>query len=265
VPTTAPVFEAAAALDRPKGEGTEEPPGPLRRYAGGRPVVVIDPGHGGIDSGAVGKDGLLEKDLTLRFALELARQLKAGGKVEPVLTRDKDDTLALTERVEIAERHKAALLISIHADSVKQDYVRGATVYTLSEDASDAVAAEFAERENRADILAGFSLDPKADDLVKKIVGDYIQSDIQRQSAWFANSLVSGLNGSIALNSKPLRRGAFVVLKGDIVPSVLFEIGYLSNKDDEAMFRAEGWPRSEAESTARAIESFLGNDMTAGQ
>jgi len=264
VPTTAPEFEAAVAAETPGNDLVGAPRRSANRLAPDRPVVVIDAGHGGIDSGAIGKDGLLEKDLTLEFAIELARQLKLGGKIEPVLTRDSDTSLALEDRVDVAEQHKAALFISIHADSVKQDYVRGATIYTLSEDASDALAAAAADRENRSDVLAGFSLEDQPDE-VADILVDFGLRDTRRQSVGFAKSLVASLDGSIPLNSHPWRRGAFVVLKVEGVPSVLFELGYLSNKEDEAMFRSGSWPGSEARNTARAIEAFFGSNVTAGQ
>lgn len=263
VPTTAPEFEAAAARDRPLQEGGLA--GPVRPVHPGRPVVVIDPGHGGIDSGAVGREGLLEKNVTLEFALALARQLKAGAEVEPVLTRERDDFVALDERIDFAERHRAALFISVHADSVKEDYVRGATVYTLSDDASDALTAALADRENRSDILAGLSLDRETDDQVVDILLDFTMRETRNLSVRFANSLVDHLDGSVPLNTRPWRRGAFVVLKTAEVPAVLLELGYLSNKDDEALFRSEGWPNSEAETTARAIETFFGVNVTAGQ
>jgi N-acetylmuramoyl-L-alanine amidase len=263
-PTTASAFEAAAAEDRPAHDAVTARAGALAAPSSGRPVVVIDPGHGGIDSGAVGADGLLEKDVTLQFGLELARQLRERGQLEPVLTRDGDDFLALSERVELARRHGAALFISIHADSVAEDYVRGATVYTLSDDASDSVAAALADRENRSDILAGLSLDDEPDE-VADILFDLARRETKNLSVRFAKFLVDDLDGSVPLNSNPWRRASFRVLKAPEVPSVLFELGYLSNKEDEALFRSEDWPRNEAEITAEAIEQFFGEHLAAGQ
>jgi N-acetylmuramoyl-L-alanine amidase len=263
VPTTDAAFEVASRQDRPLlTAGPRPSPAPPRKL--GRPVVVLDPGHGGIDSGAVGDDGLLEKDITLKFALEVARQLKLAGKVEPILTRDGDDFLALKERVELAREHHAALFISIHADSVREDYVRGATVYTLSDDASDATAAALAARENRADILAGLAIDTQPDD-VADILFDLAMRETRNFSVRFAQALVGDMKGSLPLNGNPWRRASFLVLKAPDVPSVLLELGYLSNPDDEKLFRGAGWPMSQARTVARSVEAFVGGNVTAGQ
>ena len=265
VPTSASAFEAAALKDRPQQVAVVAPPkAPPEAPTTGLPVVVIDAGHGGIDSGAVGKDRLIEKDVTLKFALELARQLKAGGKVEPVLTRDDDSFLSLAERTDVGRRHHAALFVSIHADTVKEKYVRGATVYTLSDDASDALAQALAERENRSDILAGLALDQQPDD-VADILFDLARRETKNLSIRFAKSLVDDLRGEVALNANPWRRAAFKVLKAPEVPSVLFELGYLSNADDEKLFKSDKWPGVEAKSAARVIESFVGGGGSAGQ
>lgn len=263
-PTTSDSFEAAALNDR---GGTDEPaarPGGPPLAANGRPIVVIDPGHGGIDSGAVGDDGLLEKNVTLRFALEMMRQLKAHGKLEPILTRTGDDFLALPERVGVAQRHKAALFISIHADSVREGFVRGATVYTLSDDASDALAAALAARENRSDILAGLALEDQPDE-VADILFDLARRETRNLSIRFAKALVGDLTGAMPLNGNPWRRASFRVLKAPEVPSVLLELGYLSNKADEKLFRDPKWPAAEATTVAKAIEDFFVRNVSAGQ
>lgn len=254
-PGTEEAFLAAARADSPDSAAPEPPKGPV--VGAGRPVVVIDPGHGGIDSGAVGEDGLLEKDLTLEFGKELARRLKAEGALEPILTREGDDFLSLPDRVEVARRHGAALFISIHADSVRQDYVRGATVYTLSDDASDELAAALAERENRSDILAGLALEDQPDD-VADILFDLARRETRNLSVRFAQDLVKDMKGIMALNANPWRRASFRVLKAPDVPSVLLELGYLSNAKDEAFFRSEDWPETSADTVAEAIEAFFG-------
>ncbi len=266
VPTTEEAFAAATLQDRPTRvtaalRGTTEE-SPVR--SSGLPVVVIDPGHGGIDSGATGKDGVLEKDITLDFSKELARQLTAGGQIDPVLTRTEDTFLSLPDRVEIAQKRKAALFISVHADTVRQDYVRGATVYTLSDDASDALAQALAEHENRSDILAGLALEDQPDD-VADILFDLARRETRNLSVRFAKSLVADMRGEVALNSNPWRRASFRVLKAPEVPSVLLELGYLSNTDDEKLFSSDDWPANEAKTVARAIEAFLRGRMTAGQ
>jgi len=263
-PTSKNDFEAAVQRDRPQQIRIAPRRGAPPLAGSGKPVVVIDPGHGGIDSGAVGEGGLREKDVTLEFGLELTRQLKAGGKLEPVLTRDTDTFLSLSERVDLARQNQAALFISIHADTVRQDYVRGATVYTLSDDASDALAAALAARENRSDILAGLALEDQPDD-VADILVDLARRETRNLSVRFAKSLVEDMDGNFELNSNPWRRASFKVLKAPEVPSVLLELGYLSNTEDEAMFRAEKWPAKEAETVARAVETFVGGQVTAGE
>jgi N-acetylmuramoyl-L-alanine amidase len=156
------------------------------------------------------------------------------------------------------------LFISIHADTVRQDYVRGATVYTLSDDASDELAAALAERENRSDILAGLALDDQPDD-VANILFDLARRETRNLSVRFAKALVDDMKDAFELNSNPWRRASFKVLKAPEVPSVLLELGYLSNSDDEAMFRSEEWPEDEARTIARAVEEFLDQPVAASQ
>lgn len=263
IPTSEAAFAVAVRQDRHE-PATTAALGQMPHDPAGRPVVVIDPGHGGIDSGATGAEGLLEKDVTLKFGQELARQLKEGGKLQAVLTRDGDSFLSLGDRVEAARRHHAAFFVSIHADSVREKYVRGATVYTLSDDASDALAQALAERENRSDILAGLALSDQPDD-VADILFDLARRETKNLSIRFAKELVDDLDGSLPLNANPWRKASFKVLKAPDVPSVLLELGYLSNKDDEKLFRDKDWPASHAGTVARAIEEFLGESVTAGQ
>jgi N-acetylmuramoyl-L-alanine amidase len=265
VPTTAEKFAKAVDEDRPTRQAATPPSevgGPVANA--GLPIVVIDPGHGGIDSGATGGDGVLEKDVTLKFAQELARQLKAGGKLQPIMTRETDVFISLRDRVTVGRQNHAALFVSVHADTVRQNYVRGATVYTLSDDASDALAAALAEKENRSDILAGLALEDQPDD-VADILFDFARRETRNLSVRFAKTLVNDLRGGVALNGNPWRRAAFMVLKAPEVPSVLLELGYLSNKDDEKRFKSKGWPADEAEKVARAIEAFFDGKVTAGQ
>ena len=266
IPTSEDAFAAAALGDRPErvSVSTALRGGEPEGTPSGLPVVVIDPGHGGIDSGALGKDGVMEKTITLEFAKELAEQLRVGGKIEPVMTRTDDTFVSLGDRVEIARQHHAALFVSVHADTVRENYVRGATVYTLSEDASDALSQALAEHENRSDILAGLALEDQPDD-VADILFDLARRETKNLSVRFAKSLVNGMHGKVALNSNPWRRAAFRVLKAPEVPSVLLELGFLSNPDDEKLFSSKDWPASEAETVARAIEAFVVGRQTAVQ
>jgi N-acetylmuramoyl-L-alanine amidase len=265
VPTSAEKFAKAVDEDRPTRQAATLPgegAGPVANA--GLPVVVIDPGHGGIDSGATGDGGLLEKDVTLKFGRELARQLKAGGKLQPIMTRDTDVFVSLGDRVSVGRKNKAALFVSVHADTVRQNYVRGATVYTLSDDASDALAAALAERENRSDVLAGLALEDQPDD-VADILFDLARRETRNLSDRFAKALVDDMRGGVALNGNPWRKASFLVLKAPEIPSVLLELGYLSNKDDEKLFKSETWAASEAEKVARAIEAFFGGKVTTGE
>lgn len=263
VPTSTDDFQAAVEAGREEQVAAVMPQsGP--RVETDLPIVVIDPGHGGIDSGAVGGDGLVEKAITLEFSLLLEQRLRDSGILEPLLTRDDDTFLSLSERVEIARQHQAALFISVHADTVRQNYVRGATVYTLSDDATDELAAALAERENRSDVLAGLAIEDQPDD-VADILFDLARRETRNLSVRFAMSLVEDMDGAFELNSNPWRRASFRVLKAPEVPSVLLELGYLSNAEDQAMFRSEDWPEDEATAVARAIEAFIGGQATAGQ
>lgn len=265
VPTTPEAFEKAAANDRPRRLASNAPQGSDGPAASaGLPVVVIDPGHGGIDSGATGKDGMIEKDVTLRFGLELQKQLNAGGKLRAVLTRSGDSFLSLPERVAFAHKNGARLLISIHADTVRENYVRGATVYTLSEEASDELSKALAEQENRSDILAGLALEDEAED-VADILFELARRESRNLSIRFAKALVDDMRGKIALNANPWRRASFRVLKAPEVASVLLELGFLSNEDDEKLFQSEDWPQNDAKTVARAIEGFFKGKETAGQ
>jgi len=262
-PTTAENFAAAAMRDRPPEAEPRVNAAEMGPHRSRGAVVVIDPGHGGIDSGAVGADGLLEKDVTLAFSSELVGRLKSGGKVDAILTRSDDSFVGLGDRVEMAQQHAAMLFISVHADSVNEDYVRGATVYTLSDDASDSLAAALAARENRSDVLAGFALDEQPDE-VADILFDLARRETKNLSVRIAKSLVADLDGTLPLNKSPWRRASFRVLKAPEIPSVLLELGYLSNKEDEKLFRTAGWEKGSAEKVARAIEQFAATGV-AGQ
>jgi N-acetylmuramoyl-L-alanine amidase len=261
-------FAAAAAADNTKtnaaATGDASKGDRLRGSSpGGRPIVVIDPGHGGIDSGAAGAKGVLEKAVTLEFALELATRLQAGGRVDPVLTRNSDKFLSLRQRIAIARNNRAALMISVHADTVPEEYVRGATVYTLSEKASDSLSAALAARENRSDILAGMAIDDQPDE-VADILFDLARRESRNLSLRFAKGLVKDMSAVVKLNNSPWRRAAFQVLKAPDIPSVLLELGFLSNSYDEQLLRSSIWRKRSAEAVASAIELFVGDASPAG-
>lgn len=218
-------------------------------------TIVIDAGHGGIDGGAEGVNGTIEKSITLAFALELRQKLLESGSYQVFMTRDTDIFLPLDERVRIARQHEADLFISIHADTISRKGIRGATVYTVADQASDAEAQATADRENLSDTLAGIEI--KQDDHeVADILVDLIRRETHSYSVRFARSLVGKLSPAIELINNPHRSAGFKVLKAPDVPSVLVELGYLSNVQDEAQLRDPDWRAKAADRIIAAITSF---------
>ncbi len=209
----------------------KRPPAP---NTGAKRTVVIDPGHGGVDPGAISASGVYEKDVTLVVALELRNRLKATGRYRVALTRERDAFVKLRDRVASARSVAGDLFISLHADSIHNRRLRGASVYTLSETASDEEAAALADRENRADIIAGVDLSDESD-VVSGILIDLAQRETMNRSAEFANLLVVEIGNAAKLLRKSRRFAGFAVLKAPDMPSVLVELGYLSNREDEQM------------------------------
>ena len=222
----------------------------------GKPfTIVIDPGHGGIDGGAEGVSGIAEKEITLTFATELQKKLSETGKYRVFLTRDSDVFLRLDERVRIARQHEADLFVSVHADTIRLRGIRGATVYTVSDRASDAESAATAMRENLSDQLAGFEIEDE-DHAVADILADLIRRETHSFSMRFARSLVGELSNTIELINNPHRFAGFRVLKAPDVPSVLLELGYLSNAKDEEQLRNPEWRGKAIDSLVSAIDLF---------
>lgn len=229
------------------------------RRRSSRPIVVIDPGHGGIDTGATGSNGTLEKAVALDFGQLLKRKLEEGGRYDVYMTRESDMFIPLRERVQIARSHNADLFVSVHADSVRigKNEVRGASVYTLSEKASDAVAAELAERENRSDVIAGIDLsqEPSA---VTDILIDLARRETKNFSIFFARNLVEELQSAAKVIKNPHRSAGFRVLEAHDMPSALVELGYLSNKLDEKLLTSEEWRERMSSAIASAVDRFFG-------
>ena len=224
-----------AALARPAVVAPDAAAGPAPPQ---RRVVVIDPGHGGVDPGAVAPSGHFEKDLTLGFGRDLRDRLEATGRYQVVMTRDSDIFLSLRDRVNRARAAGGELFISLHADSIDDAGVRGGAVYTLSETASDKEAAALAARENKADVIAGVTLDV-ADRDIASILIDLAQRETMNRSSVFASAAVHSMSsGSVRLRKRPHRFAGFRVLKAPDVPSVLVELGYLSNRSDERFLRS---------------------------
>ena len=223
---------------------------------GSRPLVVIDPGHGGHDPGATGAGGLKEARLTLTLARALRDRLVEQGRVRVALTRDSDRFLVLAERYGIARRLNADLFISIHADAAADDGARGATIYTLGEQASDAEAARIAARENRADTVNGVALGGQRGD-VAAILLDLSRRTTAERSDLFAGLVLREARSSLTFRREPRKSAAFVVLKSPDVPSILFEAGYISNaKDAQRMLGPEA-QASFSRAFARAIEAYF--------
>jgi len=225
------------------------PPPP--RPGADRFTVVLDPGHGGVDPGAE-RNGVSEKQLMLSFARTLADSLRRAG-VEVVLTREEDVFVALETRVAIAHQTQGDLFISLHADILSQGGARGATVYTLSDDASDTATEHLASRHNRSDIIAGADL-TGSDDQVAQVLLDLARQETGPRSAALAMTLAEGMAGAGGpMNRHPLREAGFSVLKSADIPSVLIEIGFLSSDRDLANISDPVWRQTMAQGIAQAV------------
>ncbi len=218
-------------------------------------IVAIDPGHGGIDAGAKGRNGAQEKEITLALAKSLKSILDVRPDTKVILTRTDDRFVSLSERVRVARQHGADLFVSIHADSIRLKKVRGATVYTLSEKASDKMAQQLATRENRSDLIAGLSLEGEPEG-VADILIDLTRRETQVFSINLARSVVGTFDGTIKLINNPHRSAGFRVLRAPDVPSVLVELGYLSNVDDEKLLQDPVWREKTAKLLGEAIDAF---------
>ncbi|SCY78653.1 N-acetylmuramoyl-L-alanine amidase [Microvirga guangxiensis] len=249
-------FRRAAADSAAKAAKTAAvEPAPSVKDA--RPVIVIDPGHGGIDPGANSTNGVFEKDLVLSFAQKLQKALEASGRYKVLMTRDKDVFISLGDRVRTARNAQADLFISIHADSISGGQeVRGLTVYTGAERASDADSARLAERENKADAVAGVESADMPDD-VSDILVDLTLRETRSFSHSFATRLVDQFDAIARLNKNPHRQARFQVLRAHDVPSVLLELGYLSSKRDLDLLMSEEWRAKMVDAMSVAVDRFF--------
>jgi N-acetylmuramoyl-L-alanine amidase len=221
-------------------------------------MVVLDPGHGGIDNGAISASGVMEKDIVLAFATQLRDRIEQSGKYRVVMTRSDDTFIPLVDRVRMARIRQAALFVSIHADAIKKSEgeAHGATVYTLSETASDPDAARLAEEENRSDVVAGIDMAHEPGD-VADILIDLAQRETKVFSQQFAQNLVGEFKSSTRLHMHPLKSAGFIVLKAPDVPSVLVELGYMSTKDDLVHLMSAEWRSRTAGSVVHAVDGFF--------
>lgn len=244
----------AAAAPQDRADAAPARGRPARRPRAALPVVVLDPGHGGRDPGAIGRAGTHEKRITLAAALELKRRLEKGGRCRVVLTRTRDTFVPLGARIGLARRHQAALFLSLHADSAPG--ARGASVYTLSETASDALAAALARRENQADAAGGLRL-PSVPPEVQRILLSLMRQETRAGSERLARLAVSRLRGEVPLLPNTHRRAGFVVLKAPDVPAALVEMGFLSHPLDEAALNSPAHRARVAAALAGAVQDFL--------
>jgi N-acetylmuramoyl-L-alanine amidase len=244
-----------------------DPPAPDGQGRESRSVIVIDPGHGGVDPGAISANGQYEKNIVFAFAQMLKAKLDATGRFKVVMTRDEDIYVPLTDRVEKARAERADLLLSIHADALDLKHpllgskfaaeVRGASIYTLSEEASDDVAKVTAARENRSDLLAGAELTGPPDDDLANILVDLMHRETKNLSVSFAKILLTNLKGTVELTGNPHRFANFRVLKAQDVPSVLLELGYLSHAEDEKALTSDEWRSKVTDAIVESVKAFF--------
>ena len=251
-------FMRTAALERAPEMRKLEPLGEDKPDTDPRPLIVIDPGHGGIDNGTRAATGEMEKTIVLEFSLLLRDKIERTGKYRVAMTRADDTFVPLGNRVAFARARQAALFISVHADALRrgEGEAQGATIYTLSERATDARAARLAEAENQADVIAGLDLSSEPKD-VAGILIDLARRETKTFSLQFAETLISAMKPSARLHQNPLKSASFVVLKAPDVPSVLVELGYVTTKSDLQSLMAQEWRERTTDSIAHAIDTFF--------
>jgi N-acetylmuramoyl-L-alanine amidase len=266
LPTTSENFKTTFELEHPtpnepvaaeQTAAITPAPGPPTVFAADQPkVIVIDPGHGGIDPGAVSHKKTKEKDVVLAYGQALRDALQKSSNYKVILTRDSDQFISLEERVNIARDNKADLFIAIHADTVEEKGVRGTTLYTVSDKATDAEAEALAQKENRADVIAGIDLKNQTK-IVSDILINLAQRESKNQALYFAKKAVAKLQPYARFTGKPMRSAAFVVLKAPDVPSVLVELGYLSSAEDEQLLNSVDWRSNMANAMAHAVDDYF--------
>jgi N-acetylmuramoyl-L-alanine amidase len=228
-----------------------------RTKKSGKPLIVIDPGHGGIDPGTIARDGLQEKRVTLAYARALRAALIDTGDYDVILTRTDDRFIVLRDRFAIARKKNADLFISLHADSAPDD-VRGLSVYTVSEKASDQEADALAQRENKSDVLADMDLSDERED-VAGILISLVQRETNNRSAMFADLLVANLTNRVSMLERAHRFAGFAVLKAPDVPSVLIELGFLSHHADEKLLKSKAYRDHLIDGIVAGVDAYFRN------
>jgi N-acetylmuramoyl-L-alanine amidase len=271
-PATAESFAASAGapegarydLDVDTGLAQDQEPQPRQRQMGDRPVVVVlDPGHGGIDPGAE-RAGAKEADLMLRFALELKEILVRRGGFTVVLTRQEDAFVPLEARMSIARDAGADLFLSLHADALSEGLAEGARVYTLSDQASDAASAKLAERHDRADLVAGVDLSAQ-DDVIAGILMDMARIETAPRAVRLAKMLVERLSATVVVHKRPQMEAGFSVLKAPDIPSVLLELGFMSSPADMARLQDVEWRARAGAAVFEALALWAAADAAEAQ
>lgn len=253
--TTPEAFARKAGWPEAARWSLDAAPRPASPDGTGGVIVMLDPGHGGIDPGAEAH-GLVEKDLVLGFAHRLAARIDAEPGLSAGLTRDDDRFVPLRERIRMAREAGAALMVSLHADTLVSGNADGASLYTLSERGTDSAVRAFAERENRVDIIAGADLSGTGDDLARVLIA-LARRDTQAKSEALAEALLAALGPEIALlDPRPHRQGNFFVLKAPDLPSVLLELGFLSSAEDRARLEDPRWQDRMADALTRGIRAW---------
>lgn len=260
-PDLRPAIGTASAMAEPPAVATKAVAAALPERPDGRPVIVLDPGHGGLDNGTQA-NGESEKTIVLGFGLALRDRLEQSGKYRVVMTRSDDTFIPLDDRVKAARAQSAALFVSIHADALPRGEgdAQGATIYTLSDKASDAEAERLADSENRADAIGGVNLTEEPTD-VADILIDLAQRETRTFSNRFARLVAGEMKSAARMHKHPLKSAGFRVLKAPDVPSVLIELGYVSNKDDLQQLMSENWRSKTVASVAKAIDGFFAKRM----
>jgi N-acetylmuramoyl-L-alanine amidase len=257
-PLPSPLPQAEGREGAAQRDGGEAPTDP-------RPLVILDPGHGGIDPGTRAPSGEVEKDIVLEFASALRAKLEALGKYRVMMTRTDDTFVELSERVRFARQRQAQLLISIHCDALArgEGEAEGATVYTLADKASDAEAQRLADAENRADVIAGVDLAAEPDEIADILI-DLAQRETRTFSAEFARDVVKEMRAAARLHKRPQKSAGFRVLKAPDIPSVLIELGYVSNARDLKHLLSESWRSTAGDAVVHAVNTYFATRLAGG-